>query len=359
MSSAPANTLFSPFALKNLKLRNRIGVAPMTRMSADIRCIPRQDVFDFLVRRAENGAGIVYTEAIVTDYESAQGYPSQSRITTKPQISAWRHVVHDIHQKGALAIMQIFHCGRIGWPEINPAHRVIAPSPLSPLQKNPLTGHPYPLPEEMSHFDIDHVIHGFVETASGAIAAGFDGVEIHGAHGYLISQFLSAHSNQRRDCYGGTTENRYRFVHEVIQAVQPVIPADKLLTFRISNWGVVDPEISLFENADEWQNIITKLSDEPIDALSISTHDFQMKAFGTDKTMSELTRQVTQLPIMICGKIYDLNTAELALDHADIVLMGKSMLLNPNIVTDVKMGKTLSSYTSDEANIAYTDTPLP
>jgi 2,4-dienoyl-CoA reductase-like NADH-dependent reductase (Old Yellow Enzyme family) len=357
--STSESTLFSPFALKNFTLKNRIGVAPMTRMSADNRCIPRQDVLDFLVRRAENGAGLVYTEAIVTDYESAQGYPGQSRITTKPQIDAWRQVVHAIHRSGSLAIMQIFHCGRMGWPEVNPAHRVIAPSPIPPRQNNPLTGHPYPSPEEMSHFDIDHVIHGFAETASGAIAAGFDGVEIHGAHGYLISQFLSAYSNRRKDGYGGSTENRYRFAHEVIEAIQPVIPADKLLIFRISNWGIADPEISLFEDAAEWQNIIKMLSDEPIDALSISTYDFQMKAFTTDKTMSELTRQVTRLPLMICGKIYDLQTASLALEHADIALMGKSMLLNPNIVSDLKMGKTLPNYTSEEANIAYTDTPLP
>jgi len=100
---------------------------------------------------------------------------------------------------------------------VNPAARAIAPSAIAPRQDNPLTGAPYPIPDEMSQFDIDHVIQGFVETAKGAMAAGFDGVEIHGAHGYLINQFLSAYSNQRTDLYGGSVENRYRFAHEVIQ----------------------------------------------------------------------------------------------------------------------------------------------
>ena len=116
---------------------------------------------------------------------------------------------------GAVAIAQLFHCGRVAWPEVNPASRIIAPSAVAPKQTNPLTGKPYPVPDEMSRFDIEHVVHGFVETAKGAIAAGFDGVEIHGAHGYLITQFLSTYSNQRTDDYGGPVENRFRFAREI------------------------------------------------------------------------------------------------------------------------------------------------
>jgi len=151
------DTLFSPFQLKNYKLKNRIGVAPMTRMSSPGDSIPRRDVLDFLVRRAKNGAAIVYTEAICTDYESAQGYPGQSRILTQRQIDAWKPVVSAIQAEGAIAIMQIAHCGRIAWPEINPAGRIIAPSSLGPKQKNPLTDSPYPVPDAMSLFDIEHV----------------------------------------------------------------------------------------------------------------------------------------------------------------------------------------------------------
>jgi 2,4-dienoyl-CoA reductase-like NADH-dependent reductase (Old Yellow Enzyme family) len=351
--------IFSPFVLKNFRLKNRLGVAPMTRMSSVKDSIPRQDVLDFLVRRARKGAAIVNTEAIVTDYESAQGYPGQARLVTQRQIEAWKPVVQAIQAEGAVAIMQMFHCGRVAWPEINPAGRIIAPSALAPKEINHSTGQPYSVPDEMSCFDIDHVIRGFVETARGAINAGFDGVEIHGAHGYLISEFLSAYTNQRADAYGGTIENRYRFAHQIIQAVAPVIPADKLLTFRISDWGVVDMEVSLFQTKEEYQRIIALLSQEPLDAISVSAYDFQNQAFGTDRNIAELTREATSLPVMICGKIYDRASAAAALQDADIALSAKSMLLNPDWVEDVRLGKPLRPYRSAEANIAYTITPLP
>jgi 2,4-dienoyl-CoA reductase-like NADH-dependent reductase (Old Yellow Enzyme family) len=351
--------LFSPFNLKGFTLKNRIGVAPMTRMSSPADSIPRQDVLDFLVRRAKNGAAIVYTEAIVTDYESAQGYPKQARLTTQRQIDAWKPVVKAIQQEGSIAIMQMFHCGRMAWPEINPANRIIAPSAITPKQHNPLTNLPYPVADEMSHFDIEHAISGFVETARGAVAAGFDGIEIHGAHGYLINSFLSAYSNQRTDMYGGSVENRYRFAREIIQAVRKVVPDERLLTFRISNWGVADMEISLFESKSEWQQIIQLLSQEPIDSISVSTYDYSANGFGTDQNMAQITREVTDLPIMICGKIYDRTSAENALTDADIVLSAKSLLLNPNWVEDIRAGKSLPLYKSEEANVAYTDQALP
>lgn len=352
------NKLFTPFKIKDFTLKNRIALAPMTRLSASENSIPRQDVFDFLVHRAQNGVSIIYTEAIVTDYESAQGYPNQSRLLTQPQIDAWKTVVEAIHKEGSIAIMQMFHCGRMAWPEVNPAYRSIAPSPIAPKSDNPLTGSPYPVPDAMSQFDIDHVINGFVETAKGAIAAGFDGVEIHGAHGYLISQFLSFYSNKRSDNYGGTEENRYRLAHQIIQAVSKVIPADRLLVFRISNWGIADMEVSLFGSTDEYQKIIKDLSKEPIDAISVSTYEYNQKAFGTDKNMAQLTRAVTDLPIMICGSIYNRTSAEDALKYADIILSAKSLLLNPNWVEDIRADKKLKRYASEEANVAYTQEPL-
>jgi 2,4-dienoyl-CoA reductase-like NADH-dependent reductase (Old Yellow Enzyme family) len=354
-----STTLFSPFQLKNYTLKNRVGVAPMTRMSSIRDSVPRQDVLDFLVRRAESNAAIVFTEAIVTDYESAQGYPGQARMTTRRQIEAWQPVVRAMQKHGSIAIMQMFHCGRMAWPEVNPAMRTIAPSPLTPKQKNPLTGEPYPVPDEMNQFDIEHVINGFVETAKGAVAAGFDGIEIHGAHGYLINQFLSSYCNQRTDSYGGTVENRYRFAHEIIQAVRAVVPEDRLITFRISNWGVADMEVSLYDSKEEYQKIISLLSREPIDVISVSTYDFTGKAFGTEQNMAQITREVTDLPIMICGRIYDRTSADEALKDADIILSAKSILLNPNWVADLQSGKPMEAFTADEANIAYTDTPLP
>lgn len=355
----PNDPIFTPMQLKGFRLRNRLGVAPMTRMSSPGDSIPRRDVLEFLVRRAKNGAALVYTEAIVTDYESAQGYPGQARLVTQRQIDAWRPVTAAIREAGAVSIMQMFHCGRISWPEINPAGRTIAPSPLVPQDHNHFTGKPYPVPDEMSSFDIEHVILGFVETARGAMLAGFDGVEIHGAHGYLISEFLSPSTNQRTDLYGGSVPNRCRFLHDIIQAVSPVMPQDRLLTVRLSDWGVVDVHLSLFGALEAYQETIRLVSREPIDAISVSCYDFRKQAFGAGKNMARITREATDLPIMICGKIHDRATAQEALQDADIALSAKSMLLNPDWVEDVRQGKPLPLYASKEADIAYTETPLP
>ena len=353
------DNLFSSFKIKNSVFKNRIGVAPMTRVSSSKDSIPRKDVLEFLVRRADNDVALVYTEAIVTDYESAQGYPNQSRLLTQRQIDAWRPVVKAIQDAGSVAVMQMFHCGRMAWPEINPAGRVIAPSPVTTKQDNALTGKPYTVPDEMSRFDIDHVVNGFAETAKGAVEAGFDGIEIHGAHGYLINQFLSGYSNRRTDEYGGSAENRFRFAREVIRAVKPVVPDDRLLLFRISNWGVADASVSLFESEEEWQQMIQLLDAEPLDAISVSTMNYADRVFGTDKNMAQLTRAVTDKPIILCGGIYDRKTADDALQDADLVLSGKSLLLNPDWVADIRDNKPLEPRTGDEADVAYTDDPLP
>lgn len=351
--------LFSSFNIKNVSFKNRIGVAPMTRVSSPGDSIPRKDVLDFLVRRAQKDVALVYTEAIVTDYESAQGYPNQARMLTQRQIDAWRPVVSAIQAAGSVAVMQMFHCGRMAWPEINPAGRVIAPSPVTATQDNPLTGQPYSMPDEMSCFDIEHVVNGFVETAKGAVEAGFDGVEIHGAHGYLISQFLSAYSNKRIDAYGGSDENRFRFAKEIIRAVKAVMPDDRLLIFRISNWGVADAMVSLFDSKEQWQQMIKYLDAEPLDAISVSCMNYKDRMFGADNNLAQLTREVTKKPIIICGSIFDRATADDALKDSDIVLSGKSLLLNPDWVADIRNNKPLELRTGAEADVAYTEEALP
>ena len=255
--------------------------------------------------------------------------------------------------------LQIFHCGRVAWPDVNPAKRIIAPSAIAHGSNNNFTGEPYPVPDEMSRFDIDHVINGFTETVRGAVEAGFDGVELHGAHGYLINEFMSAHSNRREDGYGGGIENRFRFVRELIHAVKAVMPDDRLLLFRISYWGTTDLNIFQYESIDEWQKFIRLLSAEKLDAISLSTYDFRDKLFDSGKTLAQLTREVTGLPLLVCGKIYDYESAAEALQHADIALSGKSVLLNPDWVEDVRRHKELPLRKSEEAMKAYGDQVLP
>lgn len=352
------NKLFSEFKIKNFTLKNRLGLAPLTRTSSDSDSIPREDVTGLLINRAKSGVSVIYTEAIITDNESSQGYPGQSRLLENIQINAWSKVVDAIHDEGSIAIMQMFHCGRMSYVQVNPAGRVIAPSPIAPSQDNPLTGQPYPVPEEMTKVELTKVKKGFVQTALGAVKAGFDGIEIHCAHGYLLSQFLSSYSNKRDDEYGGSLDNRYRFISEVIEAVKDAIPEEKLLTVRISNWGVADMEVSLFKDKKEWQELISLFNKEPIDMISLSTYSYSNKEFGTDQNMAELTREVTEKPLMLCGMIYDRDSAEDALNFSDIILSGKSMLLNPHWFEDISDNKELKPFEYADADVAYTDTPL-
>ena len=156
-----------------------------------------------------------------------------------------------------------------------------------------------------------------------------------------------------------TVENRFRLASEIIRAVSGAIPRDRLLTFRISNWGIVDMDVSLFESKEEYQGIIRLLSKEPIDAVSVSTYDFEAKSFGTDRNMAQITREATSLPILICGKIHDQRTAEAAMRDADLVLSAKSMLLDPHWIEAVRAGESLPLRRSEEADVAYSETPLP
>jgi 2,4-dienoyl-CoA reductase-like NADH-dependent reductase (Old Yellow Enzyme family) len=351
--------LFSPFELKSYKLKNRIGIAPMTRMSSPGGSVPRQDVLDMLVRRAQAGTALIYTEGITTDNEASQGYKRQARLLTESQIAVWKPVTRGIREAGGVSIAQLFHNGRITYPEVNPAGRVIAPSPIAPKQLNSQNGQPFQVPEEMSHAEIAKVIQYFALSTRGAMEAGFDGIELHGAHAYLISQFLSVYSNQRTDEYGGTTEKRFRFVYELIQAVKAEMPANKLLLFRISDHGAVDPEVSLFETKEEWQKVIRLLVQEPVDAISVSCYDYTRKMYGTDQNLAQLTREVTALPLLLAGKIYDRATAEDALQYCDVVLSGKSLLLNPAWVDDITFNKPLEPFKAKDAQVAYTVTPLP
>jgi 2,4-dienoyl-CoA reductase-like NADH-dependent reductase (Old Yellow Enzyme family) len=131
------------------------------------------------------------------------------------------------------------------------------------------------------------------------------------------------------------------------------------LSFRISNWGVADAQVSLFESKEEWQQIIAMLDASPVDVISVSTLNFKDKAFGTEKNMAQLTREATKKPLMICGRIYDRATADEAIQDADIALSGKSLLLNPQWVADIREDKPLRPRTNEESNVAYTETPLP
>ena len=213
-------TLFDPVALGDLQLANRVVMAPMTRSRADARGVPHPLATDYYAQRAS--AGLIVTEGVFPS-PNGQGYIDTPGICSDEQIEAWRNVADAVHASGGRIVLQLMHCGRAALNENQaPGAEVVAPSAIACA--TPLFGpdggrRPCPVPRALAAEEIGGVVEEFRQAALNAMAAGMDGVELHAASGYLPMQFLSTNTNLREDDYGGSTENRCRFVWEVMQVM--------------------------------------------------------------------------------------------------------------------------------------------
>lgn len=230
--------LFSPVKLANFELKNRIIMAPLTRCRADIGGLASALQVEYYTQRAS--AGLIITEATpINRYGIGwQGVPC---IYTTEQVEAWKKVTDSVHNAGSLIFCQLWHVGRISHPLFLDGDLPLAPSAISPGgQIRTSEGiKDRIVPAEMSLEQIKSTIQDYAQAAQNAIDAGFDGVEIHGANGYLIDQFISENANTRSDNYGGSFENRARFLHEVLDAVIAQIGSDKV-ALRLSPSGIVN-----------------------------------------------------------------------------------------------------------------------
>ncbi|WP_308123621.1 alkene reductase [Modestobacter marinus] len=223
----PGMDLFSPVRLGDLQLANRVVMAPLTRMRAGASGVPNDLVVEHYAQRA--GIGLIVTEGTYPRFES-QAFVGQPGIVTDEQAEGWRLVAEAVHARGGRIVMQVMHGGRVTHPDVNGGRRVEAPSAIAING----AGHtekgkqPYPVPHALTTEEAREVRDDFVAAAERAVAAGLDGVEIHGANGYLLHEFLSPASNQRTDEYGGSPANRARFVVEVVTAVAEVIGAGRV-----------------------------------------------------------------------------------------------------------------------------------
>jgi N-ethylmaleimide reductase len=217
-------SLFEPTALAGLPLRSRIVMAPLTRSRADAMGVPRPFVRDYYAQRAS--AGLIVSEGTQTSF-AGQGYCRTPGIHTPEQVAAWKRVTDAVHARGARMFMQFMHCGRIA----HPLNRQVADVPVAPSAVRP-TGQmwtdqqqmqDYPTPRALETGELPALVDEFVAAARNAIAAGFDGVELHAANGYLLNQFLSSNTNLRTDGYGTSLTGRIRFVVEVAEAVAAAV----------------------------------------------------------------------------------------------------------------------------------------
>lgn len=343
-----ASNLFDPVDLGPLRLANRWAVAPMTRVSATAegRATPRMARYyaDF----AAGGFGLVITEGIYTDRAYSQGYLFQPGLADDAQRDAWRPVVESVHAAGGRIVAQLMHAGAISQGN---AHRGVAkgPSAVQPagVQMSFYRGEgPYRMPEAMTLAEITAAIDGFAAAAVRAREAGFDGVELHGANGYLLDQFLTEHTNRREDGYGGALAQRLRLGVEVIAAVREAVGAGFPVGYRVSQ-GKVNDFGHKWRGAEADAALVFRaLSAAPIDYLHTTEFEAWQPAFGEGPSLAALARRYGSVPVIANGSLHDPARAAgmVARGEADLIALGRGALSNADWPRRVRDGLPLEEF---------------
>ncbi len=331
MTAATTTTnLFSPTRLGSYSLQNHIVLSPLTRNRA-IGNVPNELMAEYYAQRAS--AGLIVTEG-TSPSPNGLGYPRIPGLFSQPQIDGWAKVTKAVHAKGAKIFMQLMHTGRVGHPLNLPAGaRILAPSAVAAageMYTDAKGLQPHPVPTAMSAADIAAAVQEYVQAAKNAIAAGFDGVELHGANGYLLEQFFRPNSNLRTDQYGGSTQNRARFALEVAAAVTNAIGKDKV-GIRLSPFGVFN-DMPLYDAMEaDYTYLTEKLNALGLVYVHIVDHS-PMGAPPVPESMKKAMRRVFKGAIILSGG-YDRARAELDLvaGNGDLFAVGRAFLANPDL----------------------------
>jgi NADPH2 dehydrogenase len=327
--------LFSSFKIKDVTFRNRIAMAPMCMYSADKQGIAQDWHFVHYTARAVGGAGLIIQEATAVE--------SRGRISSNDlglwndgQIQELQRITASVKQYGTIMGVQLAHAGRKCTSDDK---RIIAPSPIAFSEE-------YKLPDEMTKDDIREVIKAFGDAAERSVRAGYDLIEIHGAHGYLINQFLSPLTNKRTDEYGGSLRNRTRFLQEILQAVRKTWTAEKPLILRVS----AEEYASEGNHPGDLADIINLVKEEGVDLIHVSSGGVVVTVppsfQGYQVKYAEIIKERTGLPVIAGGLIVDPHMAEEMLQNgrADMVFLGRALLRNPNwpLLADAELGNEMA-----------------
>ncbi len=354
--------LVTPLISGSLELKNRIAMSPMTRCRA-IGNIPNDLMAEYYKQRS--GAGLIITEG-VSPSPNGLGYARIPGIYSKAQVEGWKKVTSAVHKNGGKIFAQFMHTGRISHPLNMPeGSQVLAPSAVKAagqMWTDSQQMQDFPTPKAMTAEDLVNTKAEFVASAKNAIEAGFDGVELHGANGYLLEQFLSPVSNIRTDNYGGSIENRSRFVLEVVAAVAEAIGKDKT-GIRLSPYGVASDMPHYPEMDAKYAYLSEQLNKIGIAYIHIADHS----AMGAPDVPLELKKTIRnnfKNTIILSGG-YDKERAEADIESrlGDIVAFGRPFINNPDLVERFKNDLPLSAdlkmdlfYSADEKG--YTDYPV-
>lgn len=353
--------IFSQYTLGKLELNNRMVMAPMTRSRA-IDNVPNKLMVEYYLLRAP--AGLIITEGVAPS-ANGLGYPRIPGIYNPLQIDGWKEVTTAVHHAGGKIFMQLMHTGRVSHPDNMEADaRVLAPSAIGMsgemwIDTNGMQA--YPIPEEMSLQDIQQAQEEFVNAAKNAITAGFDGIELHGANGYLIDQFINTASNRRQDEYGGSIENRSRFALEVASKVADAIGAERT-GIRLSPYGVYN-DMEIFENIEEnYEYLATELDKLNLLYIHIVDHSSQ-GAPEVPESVKSIIRNAFGGDIIASGGL-DKEKAEAILNEnrGSLVAFGQAFLANPDLVYKFENDLPLNSPDYDTfftpGEKGYLDYPL-
>ena len=331
------SALFAPIDINGFTVKNRLAVAPMTRITATEDGRATETMMRYYERFARGGFGAVSTEGIYTDQAFSQGYVHQPGMTDEAQARAWKPVVDGIKAHGALAIAQMMHAGAISQGN-RFRDRTVGPSAIQPKGKQMVFYHGkdrYGVPAAITEEQIADAIAGFAGSAVRAIElAGFDAIEIHGANGYLLDQFLTDYANDRTDRWGGATENRVRLIVETLRAVRARLGAKVPVGVRISQGKVNDYHHKWAGAERDAEIIFGRLADAGADFIHVTEFEAWKPAFaeGGPSLMRLAKRYAPKAAIFANGSLHNIEQAVAALDDgADIVTIGRGALANPDL----------------------------
>ena len=342
--------LFEPYKLKNLNLRNRVVMAPMTRNQSP-GGIPTSEVVAYYSRRAKAEVGLIITEGIEVSHEASSAYPDVPRLDTKEAREGWKRVVNGIKENGGSVIAQLWHCGgfrKLGMqpnPEV-PGHT--ASGLVKPGKK---------VAHEMTLEDIKQTINAYASDAKYCEEIGFDGVEIHGAHGYLIDNFFWEGTNIRDDSYGGSIEKRSQFVSEIIQAVRSNISQEFIVGLRFSQWKQHDFEAKLAHSTDDLKKVLLSPVESGLDYLHSSMRRFWESEFeGSEENLAYWTKKISNIPTIGVGSVgldsdfidmtapskpasIDKAIDDISKEKYDLLAVGRALLSDHEWVLKMKEGR--------------------
>lgn len=333
--------LFRPFLHRKITLNTRLVMAPMTRnFAAD--GIPTSDMAQYYRRRAENELGLIITEGAVIDDPAAAACSDTPHFFGGAALRGWKYICRSVHATNCKIIPQLWHVGMnrpMDGSAPNPEELPIGPSGIHPVTLQQLTA-------PMSHSRIQEVIASFARAATNARRLGFDGVEIQGAHGFLVDQFLWAATNHRTDEYGGDQTRRTRFAVEIVQAVRKAVGRSFPILFRLSQWKIGHYHARLVHTPEELAEIVLPLSEAGVDIFDCSTQYYDTAEFpGSPRTLAGWVRHISGKPVISVGavgverkqhsRLWEMLNAQ----ELDLIAIGRALLADHEWARKTHMGQ--------------------